>query len=85
MNCLPQSRKLCTISLPSLLKVLRSIESMCMCVMYVGVSVFTHTAHISVFEINHECHAENFAFKVLSLILYHKVNTPKSSFTFLDE
>lgn len=41
--------------------------------------------HICVFEINHAHLREDFAFKGLSLILYHKVNIPESSFTFPDE
>lgn len=45
----------------------------------------TYIPHICAFKINHMCLRESFAFKVLSLILYHKVNIPKSSFTLLDE
>lgn len=59
-----------------ILKCPQCIESMC--VSYVQVFMYIHQSCTA-------CLRENFALQVLSLILYHKVNIPKSSFTFLDE
>lgn len=72
----PSIPRLYRTSLPSPLKVLTSIVSMC--VMYVRVFMYIHQSCTA-------CLRENFALQVLSLISYHKVNIPKSSFTFLDE